>query len=757
MADVTIGSAGGEQSATLLRDEAAPRRVRLPSGSWRDALREINAGTIVALQTLPMIVSAGVLAFAPLGPDYIAEGAATGILCAVAGGVTAALLRSSAFIATSPTVPGALIQGSLVSTLLMSFGDANIPTVLALLSLAVMLSAFWQVVFAWSGLVRIVKFTPYPVLAGFVTGLSLKTFIGQAPQLFGLASLAELGRALGEGHVPHLPMALFGLAVIVLIRLSDHVAPRLPSILVGLVVGALAWHGLTRLWPDLELGRTIGAISLGKASIGFSIGLDTLTPLLTTPAIVEPLILTSLTLAAVGMIDFTFAVRTAQNLCDLHLSPRRDLAGQGAANLVSGIVGGMAVTSSLSQSVQLFEMGGRTRIAPLSLSLVLFLAALAAPSLIAAMPIVVLTAMLIAVAWKMWDRWCFSVFRFAFTDRNPAARTRARRNLAIVAAVMAATVLGQPVLGAVVGVLLSCLVFIMEMSRPVIRRRLDCTHVASKRIRSQAERAVLAAHGGRMVVLDLQGVLFFGNADDLSSAIQTLPPRTAAVILDLHRVTDLDTSGATVLFQIARRCEENGMRLALAGALPKYADFLHDTLKEAPAIRYFPDLDAALEAAEDQVLARYGAEPSWSGLAIHETDLAGGLSEDERAALSARLTLESYKAGEALCRAGEPADRLWILTRGSVSVRVAGALHDRRIAALGPGTSVGEMGLLDRRPRSADVVADVDVEAYVLTVEDFDELLRDEARLGQSLLATIARLTAQRLRETSDELRLAEA
>ena len=126
-------------------------------------------------------------------------------------------------------------------------------------------------------------------------------------------------------------------------------------------------------------------------------------------------------------------------------------------------------------------------------------------------------------------------------------------------------------------------------------------------------------------------------------------------------------------------------------------------------------------------------------------------------AFKAHLQPCTYSTGEALCRAGAPADKLWILTRGSVSVRLAGDLGDRRIAGLGPGTSVGEMGLLDRRPRSADVIADEEVEGFILTAESFDRLLREEPQLGQSLLATIARLTAQRLRVTSEELLLASA
>lgn len=751
MPDVSIGAAARH----AVPSPPQPGESVLPAPARPGPLREIGAGATVALLTLPFSVSAGVLAYAPLGRDYIGAGAATGILCAVTGGFVGALARSSSFIGNVPSAAMALIQASFVSALLGGFGG-DPAIALALMPLSVILAGFWQALFGWSGFVRIVKFTPYPVLAGFVTGLLVRTFVQQFPRLFDLATPAAFWEAVQAGVLPHLPMAAFGLVVVAVIQASDRFAPRFPAMLVGLVTGSLAWHALTGLWPDLELGRVVGAMSLAEASFGVTLRWDLLSRVFQDPGLVQNLVLTSLTLAAVGMLDFTFSVRTAQNLADVRLSPRRDLAGQGLANVASALTGGIAVTSSLGTTMVVFESGGRTRIATISLAAFLLLAALAAPRLIGAMPIIVLTAMLIAIAWRMWDRWCVSVWRDALSAVSPEARTRARRNLAIVVAVMAATVLGQPILGAVVGVILSCLVFIMEMGRPIVRRQLDCSRISSKRIRSQQDSAVLAAHGGRTAVLDLQGVLFFGNADDLASAIQDLHPQVRRVILDLHRVSDLDTSGATVLRQVARRTAENGVELLLAGAAPKYREFLLEALAETPKVRLFPDLDAALEEAENRVLASRGAEPGRAGLAIHETDLAGGLSAAELKALTARLKPVSYKAGEALCRAGEPADRLWIITRGSVSIRVAGAHHARRIATLGAGTSVGEMGLLDRRPRSADVVADEDVESHVLTAEDFDALLREEARLGQSLLATIARITAQRLRDTSEELRLAE-
>jgi len=323
--------------------------------------------------------------------------------------------------------------------------------------------------------------------------------------------------------------------------------------------------------------------------------------------------------------------------------------------------------------------------------------------------------------------------------------------------VTAATVLGQPVAGALVGVALSCLVFIMEMSRPIIRRQRDGSQIFSKRIRSQGHLTLLRGSARYTVVLELQGILFFGNADDLASRLKLLEGRARTIILDLKRVTDLDTSGATILKQIAARCRERGITLMVSAIDPKFASLVAQAL--GPGTLMFPDLDAALENAEDRALASaHGAgSAAWRALRIEETDLGGGLSEREMEAFKAHLKPCTYAAGAALCRAGEPADRLWILTRGSVSVRLAGGPAGHRIAGLGPGTSVGEMGLIDRRPRSADVIADEEVEAFILTAESFDRLLRHEPQLGQSLLATIARLTAQRLRVTSEELIVASS
>ncbi|MDB5512900.1 MAG: hypothetical protein JWR08_2383 [Enterovirga sp.] len=731
--------------------ETSRGRTGLPQ-----VLREIAAGAVVGCIALPFCVSAGVVAYEPLGRDFVPIGAAAGILCAVAGGLTGALARSSSFVPNVTTTTMALIQASFVGWLVRRFeGDAGLA--LAILPLTAILAGLLQALIAASGLARAVKFTPYPVLAGFLTGLAILILVQQVPRLFDYTSLPALAAGLA-GLSFHPAMPVFGLGLAALIVFLEKAAPRVPSMLVGLVAGTALYHLLTALFPALQLGHTVGTVSLDQASFGLDLDRVTLMTVLGDWEVLKTLLLTAVTLALLGTLDLTFALRAAQDLHDIDVSPRRNLAGQGIANVVAAFAGGMTVTTSISFARTNFAGGGRSRVSTIAVALLLLLAAVAAPGAIALLPGIVLSAVLVSIAYRLWDRWCITLLRELVARGDPEARVRARRNGAIVVAVAGATVLGQPVAGALVGVGLSCLVFIVEMSRPIVRRQLDGSQLFSKRIRSQADLALLRGGGRSTVVLELQGILFFGNADDLASRVKALEGAARTVIFDLKRVTDIDTSGATILKQIATRCRDRGMRLLVAGTDPKFARLVTEALGAGARDGMCQDLDAALECAEELALASAHAAgaSAWRALRVEETDLAGGLAERELAALKAHLTPCSYPAGSALCRAGEPADRLWLLTRGSVSVRIPGTRADRRVAGLGPGTSVGEMGLLDRRPRSADVIADEDVEAWVLTTDGFDYLLREEPHLGQSLLATIARLTAQRLRVTSEELMLTE-
>jgi SulP family sulfate permease len=461
----------------------------------------------------------------------------------------------------------------------------------------------------------------------------------------------------------------------------------------------------------------------------------------------------SITLALVGTLDTVFALRAARNMADIKVHQNRDLVGHGVANLVTAASGGLFVSASLSASSTNFQAGGRTRISTLSASLLMVAGIVLFPGLIFSLPRTVLAAILVYVGFNLVDRWALNMARQALVGGTRAARMQALRNIAVVVTVALATVIGQPVVGFAVGVALACVVFIIEMNRPIVRRRGNGELLRSKRLRSSAQNAVLKAHGNELAVLQLQGLLFFGNADELANEIDRLPKHTKVIALDFRNVTNIDVSGAMALQQIAARLARHGQRLFLCGIGERQME------RAGPAISkgldVFPDLDAALECFEESVIAQNrDSAGGHDEIGLEATDFGRTMPAADLQILASHMRRVSFAKGEMLCHTGDPSDRLWLLTSGSVSVWVAAGDKRRRIASIGPGCTVGEMGLLNDQPRSADVCADDDLQAFELSATALKDILQNRPDVGHAILTSISRQLADRLRQATEELRL---
>ena len=713
-------------------------------------LREFSAGITVACLALPLSISAGVLVYSTLGPEYAARGAIAGLLCAVAGGIAASIFGQSSFVTTIPTMAIALVQASSVGALVASWhGDAS--AVSSALPIMVLLVGIWQIVFATTGLSRIIKFTPHPVLAGFVTGIGALMMLQELPILAGEHSLRDFVGDIMTLRWPHPFIAIFGFGLVVAILVLERIFPRAPNLLIGLVLGFLAFHFALHMAPNLDLGATIGAISPSSVQFASLIDLNAVESLLSDFSTLKIVIFGSLTLALLGTLEGSFTLRAAQQLTDMPAAPRRDVMAQGIANLVSAFAGGVAVGTSIKLSAANYHAGGRSRASPIAAGLILLFATLLTPGIIFSLPVVVLAAILFIASLRLIDLWILQLLREAVAPEKEE-RVRARLNLLIVVAVLATTIFGEPVMGAAVGIGLSCLIFIAGMSRPIISQRFSGDRIRSKRVRCHSHVEILRRYGGNILILELQGVLFFGNASDLADELRELEKAVDIVILDMLRVSDVDTSGVAVLQQIARRFESKRKALVACSVNQKFSNIVRAALGKRDEVQFF-DRDTALEWAEEKLVDAQAPVHEQLEIALEKADLTRQMRPEDIHVLAEHLQLMRYATGIPLCRVGDLADRLWILKRGSVSVRIAGEHSNRRLASLGPGCSVGEMGLLEKCPRSADVIADDDVEAYLLTQETFDTILREQPRLGQALLANIAQQLAHRLRDTSEELR----
>ena len=218
-------------------------------------LREAGAGFISACLTLPLCVGAGVLAFAPLGADTVPEAAQAGLLCAILGGAVAALVRRSSFVVSYPTTPICVIQGSILLGLTALPGVTGSTLVLAM-TLCVLLAGLWQLLFAYTGMARAMRFVPHPVMAGFVTGVAALIAWHQVPVLLGPgASGWRVGTLF-----PHPWATLFGGGLVAFMLVLGRTFRKVPNLLAGLLVGTAGFHVLGHLLPTTDLGGVIGSV-----------------------------------------------------------------------------------------------------------------------------------------------------------------------------------------------------------------------------------------------------------------------------------------------------------------------------------------------------------------------------------------------------------------------------------------------------------------------------------------------------------------
>ena len=293
----------------------------------------------------------------------------------------------------------------------------------------------------------------------------------------------------------------------------------------------------------------------------------------------------------------------------------------------------------------------------------------------------------------------------------------------------------------------------------VIHATYDASQVSSKRARNASQLALLADLGRRVVVLELQGDLVFASVEILIREAMRVTTDAKSLILDFARVGAIDEGALKLLCTLVVSLYERERVVLLTGISNKY--LVSRTLKACVAgaaaspLLACEDLDYALEWCEEELLRGHGGRTA-SEAPLTDQVFCEGFSEDEISALEALLERRHYAAGAVLCREGEPADSLFFICSGEVSVSVPLAYQRAgRISTIGPGSAVGEMAMLDCGRRSADIIAD---SAVVCQVLDYQRLAsaRDPVVEGMrlKLVTNIARALTRKLRQATLEIKL---
>jgi anti-anti-sigma regulatory factor len=300
------------------------------------------------------------------------------------------------------------------------------------------------------------------------------------------------------------------------------------------------------------------------------------------------------------------------------------------------------------------------------------------------------------------------------------------------------------VLAVFIGIVLAVFLFVVRMSRSNIRKLYRCDNVRSRRYRDPAELAVLHAQGASVLVIELQGALFFGSAERLAQIVERETAQgTVTLLLEMRRITEIDSTGARILGDIDAALAARGIKLALVlSGRTETAARLADIFRRD---RFFPDIDRAIEWAEDELLQNAGNGSSLQ-FPLDRLPLLRDFTPDQVERLHAWLEPVAWPAGHVVFRHGDPGSALYLVTRGRASVHLLHDDGDIRLVTFAAGAMFGELALLDRGPRSATVTVDEDLRGFELSEASFAQLCEAQPDIAIKLLSALGRELSVRIR-----------
>ncbi len=495
-------------------------------------VKDLGAGLTVSVVALPISMAFAIAC--GLKPE-------TGLVTAIVAGFLIAALGGSRV----------QISGAAGGFVVMVYGIVHIHGVNGLM-LATLMSGMWLLLMGVLRLGVLIRFIPVAVITGFTNGiavligmLQLKDFLGLTLQTMPadvLGIVSVISTHLNQIDIPTLSLTTCSLLLLAFWQLlmprwlPTQIARRLllmpGPMLVMLLATAIVY---TTDWPVATIGSRFGGISSGLLALSWP---DM--SLVQLQAVLVP----SFTLALLGAISSLLCARASDQMIGDHHNPNQELMAQGLANMLMPFVGGMPATGALARTVTNVKNGASSPVAGMVHALGLLLMVWLAAPLVSHIPLGVLSAILLFIAWNMGDWRAFarlSQFRWPYRF--------------ILLAVFFLTVFVDLTAGMGVGLAAACLTFIYRISNLTQRKLLHAT-----------------AH---TQVWALNGALFFGAVDLLEQTAQDLPEET--LVLELGGLIYIDSSGADALHGLLSACEQRQVRLLLCGLNPQPLDILERT------------------------------------------------------------------------------------------------------------------------------------------------------------------------------------
>jgi SulP family sulfate permease len=709
----------------------------------RPALNDVLGGSAASVLTVTFGLSYSLLIFAgPLAP-YLSYGVAATFISSAVLATVIALGSSLPFAVAGPESSTAAMTGILASSLVerMTATDPSAALLGPVLITLGLVSIATGIVLCGFGLTRMgraIRYVPYPVVGGFLGATGCLILLGAIRVITGhrlqFATLYQFTNLL---TMSELAAACAMACVLYLTWHRSRTSFGLPAILIGGVIAAhiAFWFAGISLAEAQASGWTFQPPPRVDFMLPWSAAEIGRYPWHVLPDLIGNAIAVIFVTASSALFNTT-GIEVATNR---EANLERELSVTGLANMLSGVFGGYTGCISLSRTVLNFNGGGTGRLSGLTVATISASMLALAPTLLGYMPKFVLGGLLIYLGADTLHKWIVQSRR----------RLLPVEYLSLLAIIVIIVQWGF-IAGILIGMVIGCATFALSASRiDSIKYSFDGAEYRSSLDRSRDDQAVLSAHGGKIQGLNLQSYLFFGSANRLYQhvkALLTRHPECRFLVFDFKLVTGIDSSAAYSFAQIKRTAHDRGIKLVLVHLPSATEKALRSSEFITSEVSIVPELDHALEWCENEIIVQHqGLEQEEASLRDWFTQILG--TEHDAAELIHRCQRIEVDANEIIVRAGDAADSMHFILDGRVGIMIPAGEGGgtTRVRSLGRYTTIGEMGLVSRAPRSATIQAEVASILYVLSAEQFEAIKADDPALGQKLLTYFVSVMAERL------------
>ena len=499
---------------------------------------DLLSGVTVGLVALPLAMAFAIASGVP--PQ-------AGLYCAITAGFIISALGGSQTQIGGPT--GAFVV--VVSGIVARYGIDG-------LFMCTLMAGIILLVLGVTGLGTAIKFIPRPVVVGFTNGIAVIIASTQLKDFFGLKIDKVPGDFLGRlgavarnfGSISHLETSL-AVGALVLILVFLRYVKRVPGYIVALFAGTAAVV-LLHL-PVETIGTRFGGIPAGL-------------PVLRIPQfhfdLLRPLISPAITVAMLGAIESLMSAVVSDRMSGDKHNPNVELVGQGVANIISPLFGGLPATGAIARTATNIRSGAKTPMSGMIHALTLLAIVVFAAPLAKFIPLAVLAAILLVVSYNMGE-W----------REIPEILKLSRMEIATWLVTFLLTVFADLTVAVEAGMILAVLVFIKKVTQSTTVSEVDDEYIRAGEEHILQHKAI----PDYVAIFRIHGPFLFGSTDKIdtvSNRLSTLPP---IVILRLRNMTAIDSTGLQALERLADLIHESKRELILCGAREQPLRLMHQT------------------------------------------------------------------------------------------------------------------------------------------------------------------------------------